>query len=203
VTKADAERLKAAKVPTAALKALWHSCLAAPLVLRCSWQVNPELCLPVFLSRLTCASWPQLAPGRLANVADTVDGVLDPARYLKQGRHGDWTPVSGACASLPACSTSDVTVTIAKSAATASAQRASDLTVSARPAAAGVRAGWLRARRGQLRGIQHGDARELECALLAGSGPRAGPSWGVTSLPPGAELLDPRVRDAIQAQQRR
>jgi hypothetical protein len=37
----------------------------------------------------------QLAPGRLANVADTVDGVLDPARYLKQGRHGDWTPVSG------------------------------------------------------------------------------------------------------------
>lgn len=37
----------------------------------------------------------QLAPGRLANVADTFDGVLDPARYLKLGRHGDWTPVSG------------------------------------------------------------------------------------------------------------
>jgi hypothetical protein len=43
----------------------------------------------------------QLAPGRLANVADTVDGVLDPARYLKQGRHGDWTPVSGDLGRFP------------------------------------------------------------------------------------------------------
>ena len=36
------------------------------------------------------------ARGRLANVADTVDGKLDPAEYLKKGRHGEWTLASGA-----------------------------------------------------------------------------------------------------------
>lgn len=41
--------------------------------------------------------------GRLANVADTVDGKLDPAEYLKQGRHGDWTPVSGALSAAKPC----------------------------------------------------------------------------------------------------
>ena len=28
---------------------------------------------------------------RLSNVADTMDGVLDPAQYLRKGRHEEWT----------------------------------------------------------------------------------------------------------------
>ncbi len=34
---------------------------------------------------------------RLSNVADTVDGKLDPAQYLRKGRHEEWTlAMSGA-----------------------------------------------------------------------------------------------------------
>ena len=28
---------------------------------------------------------------RLSNVVDTVDGKLDPAQYLRKGRHEEWT----------------------------------------------------------------------------------------------------------------
>lgn len=69
--------------------------------------------------------------GRLANVADTGQGKLNPDEFLSRGRHGGW-PQS--------CS---------------------------------------------------------------GVGPKAGPSWGVSSLPPGVDISNKHFVAAIEAQQRR
>ncbi len=67
---------------------------------------------------------------RLAFVADTWMGRLDPAEHLNPGRHGEWTTASG-------------------------------------------------------------------------QGPPAGPTWGVTSIPPGVDANDPQVRNIMRQQQLR
>ncbi|CAL8464089.1 g3624 [Coccomyxa elongata] len=67
---------------------------------------------------------------RLAFVADTWMGRLDPAEHLNPGRHGEWT-------------------------------------------------------------------------MTGGQGPRAGPTWGVTSIPPGVDANDPQIRQIMRQQQLR
>lgn len=234
MTKADAERLKAAKVPDrfdrycyrtwmlflsqcctvcqqpaapigaevfAAYRSLcWMASLFEDLSPCCDGKCHKML-RPICL---------QLAPGRLANVADTVDGVLDPARYLKQGRHGDWTPVSGRprgthqaarCSGDPVseCHAPRVYENRKSAASQGRLPLSANAVVMPGCVATPCRVlccGWVPPHH-SMRIAAHG------ASLIAGSGPRAGPSWGVTSLPPGSELLDPRVRDAIQAQQRR
>ena len=40
-------------------------------------------------------------------------------------------------------------------------------------------------------------------AAHPGAGPKAGPAWGVTSLPPGMDLHDEHIVAAIERQQKR
>lgn len=40
---------------------------------------------------------------RLSNVADTVDGKLDPAQYLRRGRHEEWTLAMSGALTIVAC----------------------------------------------------------------------------------------------------
>ena len=40
-------------------------------------------------------------------------------------------------------------------------------------------------------------------ASYPGAGPKAGPAWGVTSLPPGMDLHDEHIVAAIERQQKR
>jgi hypothetical protein len=57
---------------------------------------------------------------------------------------------------------------------------------------------------GRLDPAEHlNPGRHGEWTTVSGSGPPAGPTWGVTSLPPGLDPNDPKVRDIMRQQQLR
>ncbi|EIE24791.1 hypothetical protein COCSUDRAFT_32818 [Coccomyxa subellipsoidea C-169] len=45
--------------------------------------------------------------------------------------------------------------------------------------------------------------RHGEWTTASGQGPPAGPTWGVTSIPPGVDANDPQVRNIMRQQQLR